>query len=119
MVDEQNWLSLPDVAEAIDVPLRTVRGYLRDRILVAARRGENNALAVPADFLVPAQEPGRQSVLASLRGTVTLLADSGYEDEEIVSWLLRENEELGDTPLATLRGGRTRAVRRAAQALAF
>ncbi|WP_147917303.1 Rv2175c family DNA-binding protein [Ruania zhangjianzhongii] len=119
MVDEQNWLSLPEVAEATDLQLRTVRGYLRDRVLVATRRGENNALAVPEGFLVPGEETGTLIVLPSLRGTITMLADSGYGDDEIVDWLLRENDELGATPLANLRDGRTHAVRRAAQALAF
>lgn len=119
VVDEQSWLSLPEVAEATDLPQRTVRGYLRDRVLVAARRGENNALAVPEAFLVPAEEPGRRMVLPSLPGTITVLSDSGYADEEIVAWLLRENDELGATPLGALRNGRTHAVRRAAQALAF
>lgn len=119
VVDEHSWLSLPEVAEATDLPLRTVRGYLRDRILVATRRGENNALAVPADFLVPGEEAETLAVLPSLRGTITMLADSGYADEEIVDWLLRDNDELGETPMASLRAGRTHAVRRAAQSLAF
>ena len=119
MVDEHSWLSLPDVAEATDLPLRTVRGYLRDRTLVATRRGQNRALVVPADFLVPSEESGALTVLPSLRGTITMLADSGYADDEIVEWLLRDNDELGETPLATLRAGRTHTVRRVAQSLAF
>jgi len=119
VVDEQNWLTLPDVAEATGLPHRTVRGYLRDRVLVAVRRGENRALQVPDGFLVPSEEPGRAVVLGSLRGTIMLLADSGFDDEEIVVWLLRHSEELNSTPLAALREGRTHAVRRAAQALAF
>jgi len=119
VVDEQNWLTLPDVAEATGLPYRTVRGYLRDRVLVAVRRGENRALQVPDGFLVPSEEPGRVVVLGSLRGTIMLLADSGFDDEEIVVWLLRHSEELNSTPLAALREGRTHAVRRAAQALAF
>ncbi|HIZ37729.1 MAG TPA: DNA-binding protein [Candidatus Ruania gallistercoris] len=118
-MDERRWLSLPEVAEALDVPLRTVRGYLRDRVLVATRRGENNALAVPDDFLVTDNESAVRVVLPALRGTVTLLADSGYADEEIVDWLLRDNDELGGTPLQALRSGRVHAVRRAAQTLAF
>lgn len=119
VVDEQSWLTLPEVAEATGVQHRTVRGYLRDRVLVASRRGENAALRVPEGFLVPGEEPGSTVVLASLRGTIILLADSGYDDEEIIDWLLRDSEELGSTPLAALRAGRTHAVRRAAQALAF
>lgn len=119
MVDEQNWLSLPEVAEATGLEHRTVRGFLRDRVLVAARRGENNALQVPEGFLVPGEDPGTRTVLPALRGTIILLGDSGFDDEEIVAWLLRPSEELGSSPLAALRRGRTHAVRRAAQALAF
>ncbi len=119
MVDEQNWLTLPEVADATGLPHRTVRGYLRDRVLVAVRRGENNALQVPGSFLVPGEEPGTAVVLPSLRGTIMLLADSGFDDAEIVDWLLRDSEELDSTPIAALRDGRTHAVRRAAQSLAF
>lgn len=117
--DEQNWLSLPEVAEATGLEQRTVRGYLRDRVLVAARRGENNALQVPEDFLVPGEEPGSRTVLPALRGTIILLGDAGFDDEEIVAWLLRHSEELGSSPVEALRDGRTHAVRRTAQALAF
>lgn len=118
VVDEQNWLSLPEVAEAVDLPLRTVRGFLRDRVLVAQRRGPNNALAVPAAFLVEG-ETGKLEVLASLRGTNMLLADAGYDDEEIVAWLLRENDEFGAAPITALRAGRIHVVRRAAQVLGY
>jgi len=36
-----------------------------------------------------------------------------------VAWLLNENDELGERPIAALNAGRKSAVRRATQALAF
>lgn len=110
-------MSLPEVADALGVQLREVRAMVREQRLAGVRRGENDAYAVPADFLVEEEEGWR--VLPSLRGTLIQLADSGYSEEEAVGWLFRPEESLGETPIAALRGKRTHAVRRAAQALAF
>lgn len=93
---------------------------IKERRLLAFRVGENNAIAVPADFLVPDpdSEAGEQ-VLPSLRGSLTQLADAGYDELETLRWLYSADEFLQTTPIAALRAGRVSTVRRAAQALAF
>ena len=70
-------------------------------------------LKVPADFIRD-QEP-----LGELRGTVIVLHDAGFSDEEAVNWMLADNELLGVAPIDALRAGRKAEVRRVAQALGF
>lgn len=109
------WLSIPECAQLLGVRDSQVRELLRDRVIVAARRGENNALAIPAGFVEG--DEGEAHVLSTLRGTITVLTDAGMEDEEIVEWLIEPHDELGVSPIEALRQGRRAPVRRAAQTL--
>lgn len=111
------WSSIPEVAEALGVRDRDVRGMISDRTVVAVRRG-GRAPVIPAAFVCDDPDGGRM-IVSGLRGSVTQLADAGFSDEEIVAWLFRENDELDSTPIQALIDLRTHAVRRAAQALAF
>lgn len=115
MSDEIEWLTVPGFADALGVTASDVREMLRLRSIVAVRRGDNDAWHIPAGFI--AEQDGRPRVLSTLPGTLTLLADVGFTDEETVAWLTSPSEELGMTPLAALREGRRAPVRRAAQAL--
>lgn len=110
-LDEHEWLTLPDLAERFGLPLGKVRRLLEDRYLVGLRI--DGVLRVPAEF-VDAEGP-----LHDLRGTLILLGDNGYTDEEAVDWLLGEDGSLGTRPIDALRAGRKAEVRRVAQALAF
>ncbi len=56
--------------------------------------------------------------LSELHGTLIVLADNGFDDEEAVDWLLTDDESLGTAPIEALRAGRKAEVRRVAQALA-
>lgn len=107
------WMAVPDVAEALGIELKGVRELIRDDRLVAVRRGENNALYVPAAMIVDGED-GPQ-VLATVYGTVTVLRDGGYTDDEVVEWLMTHREELGSSPLEALREGKKAPVRRLAQ----
>ena len=108
-----DWLTLPDVAERLGLDVGKVRRLLQDRVLVATRRGERNVLSVPAALIVDG-EP-----LAELRGTLTVLADSGYDDDAALRWLFTPDDSLPGRPVDALREGRKTEVRRRAQALAF
>lgn len=123
-----SWLTVPDVAQMLGTDPGRVRRILQERRLVAVRRGTPPVLSVPADFLVPGHlanpaAPGVPSqdrpwtVLASLQGTVTVLGDDGFSDEEIVRWLFDVEESLGVAPVEALRAGRKTEVRRVAQTL--
>nr|WP_262364376.1 Rv2175c family DNA-binding protein [Arthrobacter echini] len=107
------WLNLPEVAEALDLPITRVHSLISDRSLVSIRIGERRIRSVPAEFLLEG------SVLDSLRGTVVVLADSGFQDEDIIRWLYTEDESLPGRPIDALRNGRKTEIRRRAQAAAW
>jgi len=107
------WLTLPEVAERIGGDVTRVRQMLRDRQLVAVRRGPRTVLQVPAALIVDG------AVVKGLPGTLTLLADAGYDDVEALRWLFTEDDSLPGAPVAALRENRGTEVRRRAQALAF
>lgn len=108
------WLAVPDIMELTGASLPTVKAWLQDREIVGSRRGPNNALMVPAPFLT------EDGPLKHLRGTISVLRDSGLRDEEIVTWLLREDDTLaGGSAIASLREGSKTEVRRRAQEEAF
>lgn len=105
------WLTVPDLVELLGVGVSRVRRLIEDRALLAVRR--DGVLKVPASFLRDG-EP-----LAELKGTLVLLSDSGFTDDEAMGWLLSEEGSLGTSPIEALRAGRKAEVRRVAQALAF
>ena len=109
------WMTVPEYAEALKISISQVRELLRERHLIATRRGENNALYLPAGQLIDGDSG--PEVLSTVRGTIILLADAGLSDDEIAEWLVADNAELGESPLAALRSGKRAPVRRAAQTL--
>lgn len=109
-VQATEWLTIPDLVEQLGLGVSRVRRLIEDRHLAAKR--VDSVLRVPAVFLRDG-EP-----LSELRGTLIVLADNGFDDEEAVDWLLAEDESLGATPIEALRAGRKAEVRRVAQALA-
>jgi hypothetical protein len=66
---------------------------------------------VPAVFL-DGSEPRHD-----LRGTLTVLADNGFDDDEALDWMLSHDDALGTSPVAALQAGRKAEVRRIAQSL--
>jgi hypothetical protein len=105
------WLTIPDLTELLGLKVSQVRRLIEDRALLASR--VDGVWRVPADFIVDG-EP-----MSELRGTLVVLADSGFSDEESMTWLLSPEDSLGLSPIAALRGGRKAEVRRVAQALGF
>ena len=105
------WLTVPDLVELLGISQSRVRRLFDERILLAAR--VDGVLKVPADFILDG-EP-----LGDLRGTLIVLADAGFSDDEAMHWLLNDEESLGTTPIAALRARRKAEVRRVAQALGF
>lgn len=102
---------MPDLVEILGVSPGRVHRLLEDRHLLGIRR--DKVLVVPEEFLVDGQP------LTELRGTLILLADDGFSDDEAMEWMLSTDETLGVSPIAALRAGRKAEVRRVAQALAF
>lgn len=109
----EEWLTLPDVAELLGEPVTKVRQLLRDGKVVAVRRGERAVLQVPAAFV---REGG---LVKGLAGTLTVLRDNRFSDEEAIRWLFTADESLPGRPVDALRENRGTEVKRRAQALGF
>lgn len=107
------WLTVPDVAEALGVDVVKVRSLLRERQLLAIRRGDRNVLSVPALFI------DGTVVVKGLPGLITLLSDAGFKDDEALRWLFTPDDSLPGTPAQALSENRGTEVKRRAQALAF
>lgn len=109
------WTTVPDIAEALGVPLSRVRQYLADRELLSMRVGPRRVVSIPAKFIA-ADGPR-----AELKGTFTVLADGGMSDEEILRWLFTPDDSLpvAGAPIDSLVAGHKTEVRRRAQAMAF
>lgn len=105
------WLTIPDLTELLGLKVSQVRRLIEDRALLASRI--DGVWKVPEPFIVDG-EP-----LSELRGTLVVLADSGFTDEEAMHWLLTPEESLGVSPIDALHSGRKAEVRRVAQALGF
>lgn len=109
------WVTVPDIAERLGLRLADVRTLIEDRFLLAARVGERKVVSVPARFL------DDEGPLPALRGTFTVLADSGLDDAEILTWLFTPDPSLpvAGAPVDALRAGHKTEVRRRAMELAF
>ena len=105
-----DWLTVPDLVEVLDDSLGRVRRLLDEQYLVGSRR--DGVLRVPAAFIVD----GRP--LSSRRGTIMVLQDAGFDDDETIDWLLTPEETIGMAPLEALLAGRKSEVRRVAATLA-
>ncbi|MEJ7630040.1 MAG: Rv2175c family DNA-binding protein [Nocardioidaceae bacterium] len=107
-----SWLTIPDVARLLGLSPSKVRQMVRDHELAMVRRQGVREPEVPADFL----QAG--AVVKGLAGTLTLLADHGFDDEESIQWLFTPDESLPGAPIDALRDNRGREVRRRAQVIA-
>jgi hypothetical protein len=105
------WLTVPDLVDVLGISVSRVRRLIEDRTLLATR--VDGVWQVP-ELFVRDGEP-----LAELRGTLIVLKDAGFADDEAMNWLLGEEDSLGTSPIEALRAGRKAEVRRVAQALGF
>ncbi|CAN5166181.1 hypothetical protein BH09ACT3_BH09ACT3_00710 [soil metagenome] len=105
------WLSIPELVALMAVPLGRVRRFIEDRSLLASEI--DGVLKVP-ELFVRDGEP-----LGELKGTLVVLHDAGFSDDESMRWLLSTEDSIGTAPIEALRAGRKAEVRRVAQALGF
>jgi hypothetical protein len=106
-----DWLTIPELTEILGLKVSQVRRLIEDRSLLASK--VDGVWKVPSIFIVDG-EP-----MHELRGTLVVLADSGFSDDEAMRWLVGEEESLGTSPVLALLSGRKAEVRRVAQALGF
>ena len=105
------WLTVPDVCERLGLTPGKVHRLVEDRALLGTKIG--GIFKIPEVFL-DGSEP-----LTDLRGTVVVLLDGGFTDEDATWWLLDMNDALAASPIDALRSGRKGEVRRLAQTLAL
>ena len=111
MSEQVEWLTVPDVAERLGLPVTRVHQLLREGGLADQREG--GVLRVPAGFL------NGNAVVKGLSGVLTLLRDGGYDDEAAIRWLHTPDDTLPGTPVQALAADRGKEVKRRAQALAI
>ena len=107
------WLTLPDLAEALDLGILRVRQLVRDREVAVIRRGERQIVSVPADFVLDG------ALVKGLKGLLTVLADGGFDANSALRWMFTVDDTLPGTPMQALRENRGTEVRRRAQAMAM
>jgi hypothetical protein len=107
---ETDWLTMPDLVEVLGEPLGRVRRLIDEHHLAGSRR--DGTFKVPSVFIVDGHP------LSSLRGTLIVLQDAGFDDDEAIDWLLEPEDTIGTSPIDALLKGRKSEVRRVARALA-
>ena len=108
--------SVDEVARKLGIEPRRVKQLIRDHILFQYTNDAGET-GVPQEILIKGKDG--YEPLYNLQGTLTLLSDGGFSPEEAAQWLYTEHDELGETPMQALLGGRHHRVNRIASALAF
>jgi Rv2175c C-terminal domain of unknown function len=110
-VSPSGWVTVPDLAERLDVPVTRVHQMIREGALLAVRH--EGVVRVPAELV------SSRNVIKHLPGVLTLLRDAGYSDDEALRWLYSPDDTLPGTPALALSGDGATEVKRRAQALGF
>lgn len=109
----EEWVTLPDIAESTGEIVTRVRRWLDEKSILGLKIGSPKVLKVPALFVTS------EGPVPTLRGTLHLLGDAGYSDDESIVWLYTPDDSLPGRPIDRLVEGQKSEVRRRAQALAF
>lgn len=104
------WISVPEAADQLGIPLGKVRRLIEEHHLIAIKR--DGVLQIPAEIIVEG-EP-----LPSLPGTIVVLLDAGLSYQEAFEWLYSVDDSLPGTPMEFLLKGHKSPVRRLAMMLA-
>jgi len=105
------YLPVPDIGEQLGLVVTKVHQLLRDRTLIGVRR--DGVLVIPGEFVQD------RVVVKGLPGTITLLSDAGYTDQEIIDWMFADDPSLPGSPIRALRENRGREVHRRAQTAGY
>jgi len=106
-----NWITVVEAAEQLNMPIGKIRRLIEEHSLIAIK--VDGVQKIPAD-LIATGEP-----LPSLKGTIFVLLDSGFNLSGAIDWLYTVEDSLQMTPMAALLAGRKAEIRRLAQALAL
>ena len=103
-------LTLPEAAEERGIAVTRVHDLLHEKKIVAYV--EDGQRYIPALFI---NDKGAINKFVS--GAITVLADGGFSDEEILEHLFTPDDSLPGRPIDGLQGHLAREVIRRAQAL--
>lgn len=104
-----HWLTIDEAAQQLGISSSKVRRLIEEHILFSMR--------VDKEPKIPAHLIQNGEPLSSIRGTMLMLIDMDFTEQEAIQWLYAENENLGTTPMKALLQGHKAPVRRAAQTL--
>ena len=114
LFDTIEWLTVPDVVERTGLAVSQVRQLVKDRELLAVRRGEDDTLQVPARFLdgggVLKAEPRFAEHYDANQRVVEVIAAVGDElgatpAQVALAWLFAQGERFG-LPVVPIPGSR-------------
>ena len=108
-----DWLDWKATAEALGVSVSKVRQLIREHHLAGAVPSPGAGQQVPAELVMDGE------IVKGVPGLLTLLADGGWDDREMLTWLFTPDESLPGRPIDALRENRGSEVKRRAQALAL
>ncbi|MDY3127835.1 MAG: Rv2175c family DNA-binding protein [Corynebacterium sp.] len=103
---------MPEVAEKLGIVVTRAHDLLHAKKIIAWVH--DGTRLVPEAFF-----NDKGAINKYLSGTLTVLADGGFTDEEIFIHLFTPDETLPGRPIDALHGHLAREVIRRAQALAF
>ena len=115
ITSEVPWITIPDLCEKYALNGSKVRRLISDRVVLGVKLGRPAVFYLPEDFFQEAV--GQVEAVEGLAGTITALSDAGFSDVEIIDWLHTHDAVLQESPIAALRAGRRKPVRRSAQLL--
>ena len=108
-----DWLDWKATAAELGVSVSKVRQLIREHQLAAAVPTPGAGQQVPAELVMDGL------IVKGVPGLLTLLADGGWTDREMLTWLFTPDESLPGRPIDALRENRGSEVKRRAQALAL
>jgi hypothetical protein len=108
-----DWRDWKSVAAELGVSVSKVRQLIRDHQLAAAVPAPGAGQQVPDELVMDG------AIVKGVPGLLTLLADGGWSDREMLTWLFTPDDTLPGRPIDALRENRGSEVKRRAQALAL
>lgn len=110
-----DWLSIPELGDALGLSQRQARRLVDDKVVLAHRVGPHQALCVPAAFVE------EDHLLTGIEGTITVLLDARLSPDEALTWLFTVDPTLPveGSPITMLQAHRKAEVRKRAAELAF
>ena len=108
-----DWLDWKATSAELGVSVSKVRQLIREHHLAAAVPSPGAGQQVPAELVMDGE------IVKGVPGLLTLFADGGWDDREMLAWLFTPDDSLPGRPIDALRENRGSEVKRRAQAIAL